>query len=106
MATPVPAYRGAAPDLGVAGLEQDGPLLLRPGVWHLGGGGAITLPRLGPPEMPTLLVTQVMEQLSPAAVVSSATHRLLPCPAFGRLGCAAGLLIQMALLTWLPRSER
>ena len=44
------------------------------------------MPRMGPPEMPTSLVAQIMEQLTPDVVVSSAAHRLLPCPAFGRMG--------------------
>ena len=67
-------------------MEQDGTRLLSPDDWHLGGRGAILLPGLGPPEMPSWLLARIMEQLAPDAVVSSAAHRLLPCPAFGRMG--------------------
>ena len=67
-------------------MEQEGTQLLSPDDWHLGGRGAILLPGLGPPEMPPWLLARIMEQLAPDAVVSSAAHRLLPCPAFGRMG--------------------
>jgi hypothetical protein len=36
--------------------------------------------------MPSWLLARIMEQLAPDVVISSAAHRLLPCPAFGQMG--------------------